>query len=169
MALVPVLAYFAHQGVTGVMSLIPWRRAAHVVVVADLVVVGFIAGGWSDTANARDYRTSFVGPQPGPQLPESLEMYRAVRELTRGDAIVVANRARLMSFYTGRTAVQGGSIDFIEDAGDYYVMYLEPDGTPGTYSQFPLDDVEAAERGFVEVWRNPGWVLWRTPVDGGEP
>jgi hypothetical protein len=64
--------------------------------------------------------------------------------------------------------VQGGAIAFTERAGDYYVMYLEADGSPGTYSQYPLTDEEAAERGFTEVWRNPGWVIWRIPPPGSE-
>ncbi|MFP5488969.1 MAG: hypothetical protein ACLGHQ_11760, partial [Acidimicrobiia bacterium] len=165
MALVPFLLYYAYQGLAVPLTTASGRHAAKVVVIADLCVLAFVVGGWSDTANAREYRTQVIGPQPGPQEPNSLQMYQAVRDHTRGDAIVVANRARLMSLYTGRAAVQGGSIDFIDGAGDYYVMYLEPDGTPGTYSQYPLTDTEAAERGFVEVWRNPGWVLWRTPPD----
>jgi hypothetical protein len=169
MALVPFLLYFAYQGVAITLTSIRWRRAGRLVVVADLCVLGFIAGGWSDTVNAREYRTAVVGPQPGPQLPDSLEMYQAVRVNTRGDAVLVTNRARLMAFYTGRSSVQGGSIDFIEDAADFYVMYLEPDGTPGTYSQYPLTDDEAAERGFEEIWRNGGWVLWRTPPEGAAP
>jgi hypothetical protein len=166
MALLPFLVYYAYQGIALTLSALVGRRGARLVVIADLCVLAFIVGGWPDTENARDYRTNAVGPQPGPQEPYTLEMYQAVRDRTRGDAVVVANRARLMTLYTGRSSVQGGSIDFIDDAGDFYVMYLEPDGSPGSYSQYPLTDAEAAERGFVEVWRNPGWVLWRTPPDG---
>lgn len=166
MALLPFLLYYAYQGLALPLSALGGRRGAKLVLVADLCVLAFVLGGWPDTQNARDYRTSAVGPQPGPQQPDTLAMYQAVRDHTRGDAIVVANRARLMTLYSGRSSVQGGSIDFIEDAGDFYVMYLEPDGSPGSYSQYPLTDAEAAERGFVEVWRNPGWVLWRTPADG---
>ena len=169
MALLPFGMYFAYQGIAIPFTSLPGKRLPKLVIVADLCVVAFILGGWPDTANARDYRTHFVGPQPGPQQPESLEMYAAVRDLTRGDAIIVANRARLMTLYTGRTSVQGGAIDFIDSAGEYYVMYLEPDGSPGTYTQYPLTDDEAAERGFVEVWRNSGWVLWRTPPIGETP
>lgn len=169
MALLPFGMYFAYQGLAIPLSSLPGKHLPKLVVVADLCVVAFIFGGWPDTSNARDYRTHFVGPQPGPQQPDTLEMYAAVRDLTRGDAVVVANRARLMTLYTGRTSVQGGAIDFIDSAGDYYVMYLEPDGSPGTYTQYPLTDAEAAERGFVEVWRNPGWVLWRTPPIGDTP
>ncbi len=42
-------------------------------------------------------------------------------------------------------------------------MYLNGDGTPGDYSQYPLTDAEAAELGFTEVWRNAGFVIWRIP------
>jgi len=169
MALLPFGMYFAYQGIALPLASLPGKHLPKLVIVADVCVVAFIFGGWPDTSNARDYRTHFVGPQAGPQQPDSLEMYAAVRDLTRGDAVIVANRARLMTLYTGRTSVQGGAIDFIDSAGDYYVMYLEPDGSPGTYTQYPLTDDEAAERGFVEVWRNPGWVLWRTPPIGETP
>lgn len=163
MALLPFGLYYAYQGIAIPLGALPGKHFPRLVIVADLCVVAFIFGGWPDTSNARDYRTNFVGPQPGPQQPHTLEMYRAVHDFTRGDTVIVANRARLMTLYTGRTSVQGGAIDFIDSAGDYYVMYLEPDGSPGTYSQYPLTDDDAAQRGFVEVWRNPGWVLWRTP------
>lgn len=169
MALLPFGMYFAYQGIALPLASLPGKYLPKLVIVADVCVIAFIFGGWPDTSNARDYRTHFVGPQAGPQQPDSLEMYAAVRDLTRGDAVIVANRARLMTLYTGRTSVQGGAIDFIDSAGDYYVMYLEPDGSPGTYTQYPLTDEEAAERGFVEVWRNPGWVLWRTPPIGDTP
>ena len=83
---------------------------------------------------------------------------------TRGDDVIVFGRARSMGLYTGRKAVQGGAIEFVERAGDFYVMYLNSDGSPGDYSQYPLDRPEARERGFTEVWRNHGWVIWRTPT-----
>ncbi len=165
MALVPFVLYFAYQGVSLPIQIIGGRRLARLVVVADLALASFIVGGWHDTANARDYRTHFVGPQPGPQLPASLEMYQAVRTHTRGDSIIVANRARLMHLYTGRVSIQGGAIEFVARSGDFYAMYVEPDGSPGTYSQYPLTDDEATQRGFEEVWRNTGWVLWKIPPD----
>lgn len=169
MSLVPFVVYFAYQGVA-----LPIRMAlrvpiARTIVVADLLVVGFIVGGWPDTSNMYEYRTGWVGPQAGPQQPATLEMFEAVRLRTRGDSVIVFNRARMMHLYTARRAVQGGAIEFIEDAGDYYVMYLEPDGSPGTYSQYPLGDAEAADRGFDEVWRNAGWVIWRTPGSRAAP
>ncbi len=167
MALVPFLLYFAYQGVALPIRTVGGARFARLAVIADLALVGFIAGGWHDTANAFDYRTNWIGPQPGPQEPASLEMFEAVRNNTRGDSIIVTGRARLMNLYTGRSSVQGGAIEFVERAADFYVMYLEPDGSPGTYSQYPLTDVEAAERGFVEVWRNTGWVLWRIETTEG--
>lgn len=165
MPLMPFILFFAYQGVA-----IPIRRLARVptgypVVLAELAVVGLILGFVPDTRNALHYRSGWTGAQVGPQEPASLELFAAVRAHTRGDDVIVYNRARTMTLYTGRRAVQGGALDFTVNAGDYYVMYLNPDGTPGDYSQYPLTEGEAAELGFEQVWRNESWVLWKTPTD----
>ena len=164
MSLLPLLAYFAFQGVSIPLRLILRKRfVTWPTLLAELALVGLIMGGWPDTKNAYDYRSAWVGPQNGPQEAATLEMWQAVRRETRGDSVIVYNRARTMALYTGRLSVQGGAIDFTERAGDYYVMYLDSDGTPGDYSQYPLTDAEAAERGFNEVWRNAGYVIWQIP------
>lgn len=171
MGLMPLLAYFAYQGIT-----IPFRELIAVfsrplsarlvtwpMLVAELALVGFILGGFPDTKNAYEYRSGWIGPQSGPQQLTSLEMWQAVRRETRGDDVVVFNRARTMGLYTGRLSVQGGALDFTLRSGDFYVMYLNGDGTPGDYSQYPLTDAEAAELGFIEVWRNAAYVIWEIP------
>lgn len=168
MPLLPFLLLFAVMGVS-----IPIRALLGVsdkwpMLVGEVALVGLILGGVPDTLNAYEYRSAWIGPQGGPQEPKTLEMWQAVRAETRGDSVIVFNRARTMELYTGHKAVQGGSISFIEGAGDYYVMYLEGDGSPGTYSQYPLTDEEAAERGFTEVWRNSGWVIFRIPPPGDD-
>ncbi|HUF97045.1 MAG TPA: hypothetical protein VMM60_02875 [Ilumatobacter sp.] len=171
MGLMPVLVYFAYQGVTipvrsaidVISKPVSVRLAAWPVLVAELAVVGFMIGGWHDTKNAYDYRSGWVGPQSGPQEALSLEMWQAVRRETRGDDVIVFNRARTMGLYTSRLSVQGGALDFTLRSGDFYVMYLNGDGTPGDYSQYPLTDAEAAEFGLTEVWRNAGYVIWRLP------
>ena len=164
MALIPFLLLFAYVGVS-----LPLRMLLRVpdtwpMFVAEVAVTAMILGGLPDIQNAYEYRSNWVGVQAGPQEPDTLDMWQAVRRETRGDAVIVFARARMMGLYTGRTSVQGGSIDFIERAGDFYVMYLNPDGSPGTYSQYPLEPGEADDRGFTEVWRNNGWVIFRTPT-----
>ena len=172
MGLMPFLAYFAYQGVNipvrGLIGLVSRpvsaKLAAWPVLIAELALIGFMLGGWGDTKNAYDYRSGWIGPQGGPQEIASLEMWQAVRRETRGDDVIVFNRARTMGLYTGRLSVQGGALDFTMRSGDFYVMYLNSDGTPGDYSQYPLTDAEAAELGFTEVWRNAGFVIWTIPA-----
>jgi hypothetical protein len=172
LALLPLIMYFAYQGVA-----IPVRAAVAVInrdfadrtarwpiILTEIALLGFIVGGWHDTSNAYDYRSSWVGPQAGPQEALTLEMWAAVRSETRGDSVIVYNRARTAHLYTGRLSVQGGGLDFMLESGDFYVMYLNSDGTPGDYSQYPLTDAEAAELGFTEVWRNAGFVIWTIPA-----
>lgn len=163
MALVPFFLYFVYVGIVTPIAFALRRDVRRPTLVAEIVIAAMIVGGWGDTWNARQYRSGWEEAQPGPQEPAALEMFEAVREFTRGDSVIVYHRARTMMLYTRRLAVQGGAIDFVASGGDYYVMYLEPDGTPGDYSQYPLTDAEAAARGFSEIWRNDGWVLWRTP------
>lgn len=164
MALLPFLLLFAVMGISLAFELVFRLPDRFPVLVGELLVVALIVGGIPDTRNAHDVRSMRIGPQAGPQEPSALEMWQAVRAETRGDSIIVFARARTMTLYTGRKAVQGGAISFIERAGDYYVMYLEPDGSPGSYSQYPLTDEEARERGFDEVWRNDGWIIFETPT-----
>jgi hypothetical protein len=168
MPLLPFLLLFAMMGVSIPIRTLTGLSDKWPVLVGEIALVALILGGMPDTRNAHGYRSEWIGPQAGPQQPDTLEMWQAVRTETRGDSVIVFSRARTMALYTGRKAVQGGAIEFTARAGDYYVMYLEADGTPGTYSQYPLTDDEAAERGFTEVWRNAGWVIWRIPPPGGE-
>ncbi len=172
LALLPLMMYFAYQGVAipvrKAVALIHRDTAARIVgwpvVLTEIVLLGLIVGGWHDTRNAYEYRSSWVGPQAGPQEALALEMWAAVRNETRGDSVIVYNRARTANLYTGRLAVQGGGLEFMLESGDYYVMYLNSDGSPGDYSQYPLTDAEAAELGFTEVWRNAGFVIWTIPA-----
>ena len=170
LALTPFVVYFAYQGVT-----IPARALFRVpakwpVAIAEVALVAFIVGGSHDTKNAFDYHTTYRYTQPGPQEKNQLDMFDAVRRYTKGTSIIVFNRARTMTLYTGRLSVQGNDLHFTERAGDYYAMYLEPDGTPGSYSQYALTDKEAAATGFVKIWSNPQWVLWKNPdVSGRKP
>lgn len=167
MALVPFLLLFAVMGLGISIRLLLAVPPRWPTFAGEALVIALLLGGIPDTRNAFEYRSNWIGPQAGPQEPATLEMFEVVRNETRGDAVIVYGRARTMTLYTGRAAVQGGGIDFIARTGDYYVMYLEPDGSPGTYSQYPLTDDEAAERGFTEVWRNAGWVVFRTPPAAG--
>jgi hypothetical protein len=167
MPLLPFVLLFAMMGVSIPLRTLTGLADKWPMLVGEIALVALILGGMPDTRNAHGYRSAWIGTQAGPQQPETLEMWQAVRTETRGDSVIVFSRARTMALYTGRKTVQGGAIEFTARAGDYYVMYLEADGSPGTYSQYPLTDEEAAERGFTEVWRNAGWVIWRIPPLGG--
>lgn len=163
MCLLPFIVLFAVMGVNFVLDTVRLRQRDLVSAVGTVLVCLLLSIGLGDSLRARDYLSHWTGPTNGPQRPETLAMFAQIRQHTRGDDIIVYGRARTMTLYTGRPSVQGGGIEFTRRAGDYYVMYLNADGTPGDYSQYPLTVDEANEFGFVELWRNSLWVIFKIP------
>ena len=94
----------------------------------------------------------------GPEDPSVQEMFDAVVRLTDGRDVIVFFQARAMSLYTRRAAIQGNSESMMVERGDWYAMEKGSD-----YIQTPLTDERAAELGFVKVWENGRFVLWRIP------
>jgi hypothetical protein len=85
-------------------------------------------------------------------------MFAAVERYTRGDDVILFFRARAMTLFTDRVALQGTDLDQMLPRVDWYVMEKG-----STYSQTPLSDTEGAARGLTKVWENDDWVIWRVP------
>ena len=86
-------------------------------------------------------------------------MFTAVKTLTRGDDVILFFRARAMTLYTDRLAVQGSNLEQLLPRSDWYVM-----AKGSTYSQTLLTDDEGAALGLTKAWENPSWVIWRVPA-----
>jgi len=157
----PFVVYFAYQALPTVARLLDPRRK-QVLAGASIVSVVFLA--WFALLNARhlahavNYHRTYHYTVNGPESPAAQEMLQAVRDGTRGDDVILFFRARAMTLYTDRLAVQGSNLDLMLKRVDWYVMAKN-----STYSQTLLTDQDAAARGLTKAWENSGWVIWRVP------
>ncbi|MGI9120501.1 MAG: hypothetical protein ACR2G7_10365 [Acidimicrobiales bacterium] len=94
----------------------------------------------------------------GPESPEAREMFAAVEDRTRSDAVILFFRSRAMTLYTDRQSIMGADLNDVLQRADWYVMKKD-----STYSQKLLSDAEASTYGLTKTWENPGWVMWRIP------
>ncbi|MEP1125993.1 MAG: hypothetical protein ABJH68_19095 [Ilumatobacter sp.] len=98
----------------------------------------------------------------GPTEPTVAPVYEAVRELTPPGATVAFFRARTMTLLTDRRSFQTKDIDRVAIGADYLAQRRRD-----TAWQPDID--EAATAGFVEIWSDPTWILWRIPAAGATP
>ena len=110
-----------------------------------------------DIADARDFDRD-GRQQVGPTNPAVTPIFDAVEMFTRPDDVIVYFRARTMTLYTDRLAIQTTDIDRVRDRADFYAQQRG-----STYYQPELSMEEAEELGFTMVWSNSEWILWRVP------
>lgn len=96
--------------------------------------------------------------QSGPTNPNVADAFPAVMANTRPDDIIVSYRARTMSLYTDRRALQTNSFDKMATLGDYFMQNRNSD-----YSQPTVTESELEAAGFDLVWEDDNWRLWRIP------
>lgn len=175
MQVTPFVAYFALMlPFAGYHLAVRWRRAAPrrwlnravaaAVTVPALWVTAVHLPSLFDRMEITARRNE-AGPQSGPVHPNNLPVYDAVLAHTRPDDVIVYYRARTMTLYTDRRAVQGGSVARVERLGDYFMV-----NRTNSYSQPRAEDLEPellAARGWVPVWENNIWTLWKLPESDG--
>jgi hypothetical protein len=160
--ILPWVLYFAAVAVIAAVELLlrprerRWAPAAAVVPL--LFVVGVHLKDLPDQINAAQDFNRGGRQQIGPTDPTFAPVFAAVEQYTEPDAVVVFFRARLMTLYTDRRTIQTTSLDVALRTGDYYAQQRYTD-----YSQPPLTPAEAVTMGFVEVWSDAEWILWRIP------
>ncbi len=158
----PLLAYFAYQALPTLAAIFAAGRRSAVrlaSVLPALALSGLVLLCGRDLAHAIDYHRHYHYTIDGPEAPHAKQMFAAVKRLTRGDDVILFNRARAMTLYTDRSAVQGSDLDLLLPRTDWYVMAKNSD-----YAQTPLTDAEAAERRLTKAWENSRWVIWRVPA-----
>ncbi len=134
-----------------------WARA--LALFPAVVALPFVLAIGSDTLRSVDYHDEYDYTHWGPVDPASLELWDAVTRLTDQRDVVVFHQARSMNLHTSRLAIQGNSVPMMLERGDWYAMVRYSD-----YLQTRLDDPAlAAELGFVAVWENERFVLWKIP------
>ncbi|HSP27539.1 MAG TPA: hypothetical protein VLN74_03240 [Ilumatobacteraceae bacterium] len=130
--------------------------AAALVPLAALVVAHLVVLP-GDISEAQEYND--VGRvQSGPSNPGVVPIFDAVNSLTPPDSIVAYFRARTMTLLTDRRSFQTKHLDRIIGRADYYAERRN-----STYWQPDLSAAEARRAGFVEVWSDQRWILWRLP------
>lgn len=110
-----------------------------------------------DIGDAREFDRA-GRQQIGPTDPASIPIYAAVETYTEPGAVIAYFRARTMTLLTDRLAFQTTSLARIRQRADYFAQqrfsdYFQPDET----------ETELVAAGFVEVWSNERWILWRLP------
>jgi hypothetical protein len=157
----PLMAYFAYQALPTVVAIgSSGSRALFRIasVVPAVGLVGLVLLNAQDLAHSTNYHRHYHYTVNGPESPDAKEMFTAVKEQTRGDDVILFFRARAMTLYSDRRAVQGSNLDQMLKRSDWYVMAKD-----STYSQTPLTDAEGAARGLTKAWENATWVIWRVP------
>lgn len=95
-------------------------------------------------------------PQVGPADDVSQAIFAAVERQTKPDEVVGFYRARMLTLYTDRRAIQTGSLETMAAAADYYAMRKY-----STYSQPPIGFGEVSDYDMSVVWEDADWVLYR--------
>jgi hypothetical protein len=158
----PWLLYFAAVAVIAGVELLlrpRERRFAPVLAAVPLLflVAVHVKALPDDISAAQDFNRG-GRQQIGPTDPTFAPVFAAVERETEPDAIIVFFRARLMTLYTDRRTIQTTSLDVALRTGDYYAQQRYTD-----YSQPAVTPAQAVEMGFVEVWSDAKWILWRLP------
>lgn len=162
LAITPFAVYFAAQAVAAIA--LP-RRASerHVGAwLATALLAGLITIHVSDLPSAvSDAQTFNESGQvvDGPQAPYAQAAFTAIRTYTHQDDVVSFFKVRALTFFTDRRGVQSDVLEIVRQRADYLMMRRG-----STFSQPLVDGVEAADMGWVEVWSDSDWVLWRLPL-----
>lgn len=100
--------------------------------------------------------------QSGPTNPRVERAFEIIDEYTRPDDIIVYYRARTLTLYTDRRALQlsPSAISTMTDIADYYLQ-----NRISNYSQPMATDGELEALGYEVVHTDPEWRLWRIPHD----
>ena len=96
--------------------------------------------------------------QSGPTNPKITPSFEMVLEHTRPDDIIVVRRARTLTLYTDRRALQLTSVGTMTELADWFLQYK-----PENYSQPVASPEELRSLGYELVDEDAYWRLWRIP------
>jgi hypothetical protein len=125
-----------------------------------LIVHAFVVPG--DVAEARDFNRGGQ-QQVGPTNPAITPIFDAVSNFTRPDDVIAFFRARTMTLYTDRRAIQTSDVEHVRRYADFYAQLRG-----SSHYQPDLTVDQALELGFTMVWSDPFWILWRVPTRGAD-
>jgi hypothetical protein len=156
----PLLLYFAYQALPATVEVFTTsKRSLRLAVIPPLIpLIGIIGLNAGDLRRAYEYHSVYHYTVNGPESADAKQMFTALRDVSRGDDVILFFRARAMTLYTQQRAIQGSNLDQLLKRSDWYVMAKD-----STYSQTLLSDEEGAARGLTKAWENASWVIWRVP------
>ncbi len=155
----PFAVYFAVQAVA--LIRVPRSRLPVVAGCAVGAILGVHLVGAADELRAVQKFNQGGATLDGPSSPYAVAAFEAVERYTQRDDIVAFFKARSLTFYTDRRAVQSSDFEVIRQRADFFMMRRNSD-----HSQPLLTDSMAADAGLVEVWSDADWVLWKVPPYG---
>ncbi|MCU1500807.1 MAG: hypothetical protein JWM12_161 [Ilumatobacteraceae bacterium] len=158
LSVLPFMLYFAWQGVDGVQRFLVGHARQWPSVLATAALAIPLVCVATDTWGSYKYHRDYSYVEWGPDNPSVQEAFAAVTQYTDARDVVVFFQARTMNLYTRRRAIQGNSESMMLQRGDWFLMARDSD-----YIQTNLTDARATLLGFVKMWQNAKFVLWRIP------
>jgi hypothetical protein len=157
LSITPLVAYFAYQAIPTIARVVAGLQEVRpaLSLVSVTLFAGLVALHVADVAHNVDYHLEYEFTVNGPETSSAQEMFSVVRDRTEPDDVILFFRARAMTFYTDRRAIQGSDLDQVLDDADWWVMEKG-----STYSQALITDAEAPSFGLAKSWESDGWVLW---------
>ena len=152
----PFAVYFAAQAVAGVPLPRHAGRWAAAAGLGALTVLHLTQLPRPIRAVQRANTTGVV--QDGPFAAYAIDGFDAVRHHTHESDVVAFFKARAMTFFTGRRAVQSSDLQVVRERSDFFLARRG-----SAFSQPYVTDAEAAAMGWTRVWEDDQWELWRLP------
>ena len=162
LAITPFAVYFAAQAVAAIP--LPRRFASQhagawvataLLVAATAVHISALPSAIRDSQTFNDAGKI----QDGPEAPYAQAAFKAIRMYTKQDDVVAFFKVRALTFYTDRRGVQSDNLEILRQRSNYFMMRRN-----SSFSQPLVDLSEADDMGWVSVWSDNDWVLWRLPV-----
>jgi hypothetical protein len=159
LAVTPFGLYFIVQALAAIPipRLPPSSMAAVTLVALSLVHITDLPKAISDVRHA-----NAAGVIDGPEAPYAQAGFAAIRTYTHQDDIVAFFKARAMTLYTNRRAVQSSDLTILRQRADYFLMRRG-----STASQPMVSEADGATMGWTIVWQDDSWLLWRLPRPTG--
>jgi hypothetical protein len=154
LAVTPFAVYFAAQAIAAVP--LP-KHVGHWLAVAALALLALFHVTKLPDPIRNTSRANASGlVQDGPASAYAVAAFDAVEKYTHQDDVVAFFKARALTFYTNRRSVQSSDLEILRERSDYFMMRRN-----SSFSQPLVTDDEAAAMGWIDVWNDTTWVLWK--------
>lgn len=163
LAVTPFAVYFAAQAIAAVRLPRDTGRWAAVGALGAMTLLHVTK--LPDPVRAIQHANESGTVQDGPLTAYAQAGFDAVRHHTHESDVVAFFKARSMTFFTGRRAVQSSDLQVLRERSDFFLARRH-----SGFSQPLVSDVDAAAMGWVSVWSSDQWQLWRLPrLDAATP